>query len=175
MTRRLDSVVIIIRTTLKVTTIQSIIGTSEGSWALQSPKYELWDGPVGKVTAIIDSQQIHRRGKQYKCFMHGYSSYEYEWINRVNLPQARILIKAFEARKVAEAQAAAHVKANKPARRQSTTSKKWPPLIEDNDIEVDDGLVTRSDDEPTNPLDMSRYTKPTKNKRRMIGFIHVRH
>ena len=49
------------------------------------PKYELWDGAVSKVTVIIDSRQIHGWGKQYKCLMHGYSSYEYEWINGVNL------------------------------------------------------------------------------------------
>lgn len=66
------------------------------------PKYEDRDGAVGKVIAILDSQQIHGRGKQYKCLMHGYSRYEYEWINRVNQPNARTLIKAFEARKVAE-------------------------------------------------------------------------
>ena len=107
--------------------------------------------------------------------MHGYSSYEYKWINRVNLPHARTLIKAFEARKVAEAQAAAHAKANKPARRRTTISKKLPLLIEDNDIEVDDVLVTQRDIEPTNPLEVPRYTKPIKNKRRMTGSIHVRH
>ena len=107
--------------------------------------------------------------------MHEYSPYEYEWINGVNLPHARTLIKAFEANKVAEAQAAVHAKANKPTRRRTTTSKKLPPLIDDNDIEVDDELVTRRDNEPTNPLDVSRYTKPTKNKRMMIGSIHVRH
>ena len=107
--------------------------------------------------------------------MHGYSPYEYEWINGVNLPHARTLIKAFEARKVAEAQCGAYAKANKPARRRTTTSKKLPPLIEDNDIEVDDELVTWRDIEPTNPLDVPRYTKPTKNKRRMIGSIYVRH
>jgi hypothetical protein len=49
--------------------------------------------------------------------MHGYSPYEYEWINGVNLPHAQILIKAFEARKVVEAQAASHAKANKPAQK----------------------------------------------------------
>ena len=70
--------------------------------------------------------------------MHGYSPYEYKWINEVNLPHAWTLIKAFEACKVAEAQAAAHTKAKKPARRRTTTSKKLPPLIEDNDIEEDD-------------------------------------
>lgn len=87
--------------------------------------------------------------------MHGYLPYEYEWINEVNLPHAITLIKACEARKVAEAQAAAHAKANKPARRRTTTSKKLSPLIEDNDIEVDnEGLVTRRDDEPTDPLDV---------------------
>jgi hypothetical protein len=111
--------------------------------------------------------------------MHGYSPYEYEWINGVNLPHARTLIKAFEAKKVAEAlaeaQAAAHAKANKPARRRTTTSKKWPPLIDDNDIEVDDELVTRRDNDPTDLLDVPRYSKPTKNKRRMTGSIHVRH
>ena len=107
--------------------------------------------------------------------MLGYSPYEYEWINGVNLPHAQTLMKAFEARKVAEAQAAAHAKANTPARKRSTTSKKLPPPIDDNDIEEDDGLVTRRDDEPTNPLDVPRYTKPTKNKRRMTGLIHVRH
>ena len=124
---------------------------------------------------MLDSRQIHGRGKQCKCLMHGYSSYEYEWINGVNLRHARTLIKAFEARKVAEAQAAAHAKANNPARKRTTTSKKLPPLIDDNDIEEDDGVVTRRDDEPTNPLDVMRYTKPTKNKRRMAGPIHVRH
>ena len=107
--------------------------------------------------------------------MHGYLPYEYEGINGVNLPHARTLIKAFEARKVAEAQAKAHAKANKPARKRTTTSKKLSPLIDDNDIEEDDGLVTRRDGEPTNPLDVPRYTKPTKNKRRMAGPIHVRH
>ena len=88
---------------------------------------------------------------------------------------ARTLIKVFEARRVAEAQAAAHAKANKPARRRTTNSKKLSPLIEDNDTEVDDELVTRMDDEPTNPLDVPRYIKSTKNKRRMTGSIHVRH
>jgi len=107
--------------------------------------------------------------------MYGYSPYEYEWINGVNLLHARTLIKAFEARKVAEAQAAAHAKANILARKRTTTSKKLPPLIDDNDIEEDDGLVTRRDDEPTNPLDVPCYTKPIKNKRRMAGPIHVRH
>ena len=77
--------------------------------------------------------------------MHGYLPYEYEWINRVSLPHARSLIQAFEARKVAEAQAAAHAKANKPARRRTTTSKKLPHLIEDNDIEVNKELVMRRD------------------------------
>ena len=90
--------------------------------------------------------------------MHGYLPYEYERINDMNLPHARTLIKAFEARKVAEAQAATHAKANKPAQRRTTTSKKLPPLIEDNDIEVDDELITRRDDEPTDPLDVPRYT-----------------
>ena len=107
--------------------------------------------------------------------MHGYSPYEYEWINGVNLPHVRTLIKAFEIRKVTKAQATVHAKANKPAQRRTTTSKKLPPFIEDNDIEVDDKLVMRRDDEPTNPLDVPRYTKPTKNKRRMTGSIHVRH
>jgi hypothetical protein len=130
---------------------------------------------VGKITAIFHSRQIHEREKQYKCLMHGYSPYEYEWINGVSLPHARILIKVFEVRKVAEAQAATHAKANKPTRRRTTTSKKLSLLIDDNDIEVDDELVTRRGNEPTNPLDVPRYTKPTKNKRRMIGFIHVRH
>ena len=106
--------------------------------------------------------------------MYGYLPYEYEWINGVNLLQARTLIKEFEARKVAEAQTAAHAKANKPPRKRTTTSKKLPPLI-DNDIEEDDGLVTRRDNEPTNPLDVPRYTKTTKNKRRMAGPIHIRH
>lgn len=138
------------------------------------PEYELWDGAVGKVTAILDSRQIHGRGKQYKCLMHGYSPYEYEWINGLNLPHARTLIKQFEARKVAEAKAAADAKINKPARKRTTTSKRLPDLIDDNDIEGDEGLVTRRD-EPTNPLDVPRYTKPTKNKRRMAGPIHVRH
>ena len=76
---------------------------------------------------------------------------------------------------MAEAQAAAHVKTNKPPRRRTTTSKKLSPLIEDNDIEEDEGLVTRRDDEPTNPLDTPRYSKPTKYKHRMTGPIHVRH
>ena len=107
--------------------------------------------------------------------MHGYLSHEYKWINGVNLAHARTLIKAFEARKVAEAQAAAHAKVNKPPQKRTTSSKKLPPLIEDNDIEVDNELVTKRDDEPTNPLDVPRYTKPTKNKRRMIGSIHVRY
>ena len=75
----------------------------------------------------------------------------------VNIPHARILIKVFEARKVAEAQAMAHAKANKSAWRRTTTSKKLPLLIEDNDIEVDDELVTRRDIEPTNPLDVPRH------------------
>ena len=30
-------------------------------------KYELWDGVVRKVTAILDSRQIHERDKPYKC------------------------------------------------------------------------------------------------------------
>ena len=127
------------------------------------------------MTAILDSRNIYGRGKQYKWLMHGYSPYEYEWINGVNLPHARTLIKAFEARKVAEAQAAAHAKANKPARRRTTTSMKLPPLIDENDIKVDDELVTRRDKDPTNPLDVPRYTKPTTNKRRMTSVIHVKH
>ena len=139
------------------------------------PEYELWDEGMGKVTAILDSYQIHGREKQYKCLMHVYSPYEYEWINRVNLPHARTLLKAFEARKVADVQVAAHAKANKPTRRQTITSMKLLSLIEDNDIEVDDGLVTRRDDEPTKPLGMLRYTKPTKNKLRMTGSIYVKY
>ena len=126
------------------------------------PEYELWDGAVGNVTAILDSRSIHGRGKQYKCLMYGYSSYEYEWINGVNLPHARTLFKAFETRKVAEAEAAAHAKANKPTRKRTTTSKKLPPLIDDNDIEVDDELVTRRNEDPTNPLDVPRYTSPLR-------------
>ena len=93
----------------------------------------------------------------------------------MNLPHVRILIKVFEARNMAEAQAAAYAKTNKPVRRRTSTSKKLSPLIDDNDIEVDDELVTRRDNEPTNPLDVPRYIKPTKNKRRMTGSIHVRH
>ena len=66
---------------------------------------------------------------------------------------------------------------HKPRRTQkpTSTSKKFPPLIKDNDIEVEDGLVTWRDDGPTNPLDVPRYTKPTKNKRKMIISIYVRH
>jgi hypothetical protein len=107
--------------------------------------------------------------------MHRYSPYDYEWINGMNFPHARTLIKAFEARKVAEAQAAAHTKANQPARRRTTTSKKLPPLIDDNDIVVDAEPITRRNNEPTNPLDVLRYNKSTKNKRRMTGSIYVKH
>lgn len=94
----------------------------------------------------------------------------------MNVPHAKTFIKAFEARKVAKAQATAHAKANKPARRRTTTSKKLSPPIKDNDIEVDsEELVTRRDNKPIDSLDVPRYTKPTKNKRRMAGSIHVRH
>ena len=85
------------------------------------------------------------------------------------LTARQTLIKAFKTRKLAKAEAAAHAKANKPARKRTTTSKKLLPLIDDNDIEEDDGRVTRRDEEPTNPLDVSRYTKSTKNKCRMAG------
>ena len=84
--------------------------------------------------------------------MHGYSPYEYEWINGVNLPHAKTHSKAFEARKLAEAAAATHAKANKSAQKRIMTSKKLPPLIDDNDIEEDDGLVTRRDEDPINPF-----------------------
>lgn len=93
----------------------------------------------------------------------------------MKLPHAQTLIKDFKARKVAEAQAAAYAKINKPARRWTMTSKKLPALIHDNNIEDNEGLVTRRDDEPTNPLDVSRYTKPTKYKRSMAGPIYIRH
>ena len=85
------------------------------------------------------------------------------------LTALQTLIKAFKTRKLAEVEAAAHAKANKPARKRTTTSKKLLPLIDDNDIEEDDGRVTRRDEEPTNPLDVLRYTKSTKNKCRIAG------
>ena len=107
--------------------------------------------------------------------MHVYSLYEYEWINGVNLSHEKTLIKSFQTRKMAEVQIAAHAKANRPARRRTTTSKKFSPLIENNDFKVNDELITRRDDEPTNPLDVPRYTKCTKNHRRMNGCTHVKH
>ena len=84
---------------------------------------------VGKVNAILDSRQIHGRGKQCKVLIHGYSPYKYEWINGVNLPHARALMKAFEACKVAEAQAAAYAKANKPVRRQLQLERNYRLLL----------------------------------------------
>lgn len=50
------------------------------------PKYKLWDSAVCKVVTILDSRQIHGRGKQYKYLMHGYLPYDYEWINGVHPP-----------------------------------------------------------------------------------------
>ena len=85
--------------------------------------------------------------------MHKYLSYEYEQINVINLRYVQILIEAFEARKVVKAQAAAHAKPNKPTRRGITNGKKLLPLIDDNDIDMEDGLITRKDGELTNPLD----------------------
>ena len=105
--------------------------------------------------------------------MHNYSSYDYEWINGVNLPHVRTLIKAYGARKVVEVQAATHVKANKPVGKRTIISKKLPPLIDDNDIEMDDKLVMWREDELTNPLDTPRYSKLTKNKRRMTGRVSL--
>ena len=70
--------------------------------------------------------------------MHECSPYEFEWISNVNLPHARTLTKTFEARKVADAQAATYAKANKSARRRTTISKKLSSLIDDNDIKVDE-------------------------------------
>lgn len=103
---------------------------------------------VDKVTAILNSRQIYGRSKQYKCLIYNYSPYEFEWINGVNLPNAQTLIKDFEARKIAKAQAAADTRVNKPPRKQSTTSKKLPLLIYDNDIKVENGQATWHGEEP---------------------------
>lgn len=55
---------------------------------MSSPEYKLWNEAMGKVIIIFDSRQIHGRGKQYKYLIYGYSSYEYKWINKMNLPNA---------------------------------------------------------------------------------------
>ena len=42
------------------------------------PKYELWDGIVGKILGILDSRQLSNRSKQYKCLLYEYTPFEYE-------------------------------------------------------------------------------------------------
>lgn len=86
-------------------------------------EHKLWDEHVGKIPTNLDSRQTHDRGKQYKCLMHGYSPYKYEWISNVNLLHTKALIKAFEAWKVAEAQAVADAKASKLLQKRTTMSK----------------------------------------------------
>ena len=62
------------------------------------PEYVLWDGTVGKISSILDSRQLPNRGKQYKCLLHGYTPFEYEWIKASHLVHAKHLIKAFHAK-----------------------------------------------------------------------------
>jgi hypothetical protein len=100
------------------------------------PKYETWDGLVGKVSAILDSRQVYKQGKQYKCLLHGYLPYEYEWINAVNMPHFKALIKEFEERRQKEAKAAAEAKAD--GKTQKSSKVKVPTLMKDNDIVLED-------------------------------------
>lgn len=139
------------------------------------PEYQLWDGALGKVPAILDSRQICGRNKQYKWLMHNYLPCEYEWINGVKLPHTWTLIKAFKARKVVEPQAVVDAKANKQPHKQTTTNKRLPLLIDNNDIKMKDGQVMQWEKEPNGPFDMPKYVKPGKNKRRMVGLVHLRH
>jgi hypothetical protein len=129
-------------------------------------EYELWDGNVGKVTAIIDSQQIFRRGKQYKCLIHGYTPFEYEWINAANLPHAKLLIKEFEARKKLEATAAKTAKAKGKSKKTSTQPQ---TLIDDHDIDIDKDGHPR---QPDLDVDSKVRLKVSRPKRRKKDHIH---
>ena len=122
------------------------------------PEYELWDGTVGKILGILDSRQLSNRGKQYKCLLHGYSPFEYEWINISHLVHTKHLIKAFHAKQVAD------VKAAKLATK--AKGKTQGPLIDDIDIqEMSDENV--DEDQPI-------LGKLKTNKHRKIAHIHRR-
>lgn len=73
--------------------------------------------------------------------MQRYLPYEYRWINGMNLSHVQIFIKVFEVQKIVKAQATVHAKVNKSAQKWTTTSKKLPPLIDNNDIKVENSQV----------------------------------
>lgn len=138
---------------------------------LLSPEYEFWDCLVGKVTTILDLQQIHGRGKQYKCLMHGHSPYEHEWINAANLPHLKPLMKSFEAKMWVDAKPWVDAKVGVEAK--ATNKIAWQSttyLVDGNDIVMEDANTTwqileaeRKDKVPGNGQSIST-SKPKYNK-----------
>jgi hypothetical protein len=121
------------------------------------PEYETWDKMVGKVSAILDVRTVFKRGKQYKCLMHGYSPFEYEWINEANIPHARAMIREFETRRAEIMKGVAELKKAQKKRK----APKAEALIDDNDIESEDEGIQRR----------TKQTHVTYNKRRKTGPI----
>ena len=113
---------------------------------------------VDKISAILDPRQLPNRGKQYKCLLHGYTPFKYEWINVSYLVHAKHLIKAFHVKQVADANVAKLTAKAK--------DKTQEPLINSTDIqEMSDENV--DEDEPT-------CDKPKRNKHWKIAHIHKR-